>query len=816
MGSGALSDSYPLVTLEEGLVNAGFELNTEISDFYRSYRPERPSVTMFQQDWTLPEPAPSLYTEDLLDHAKSFSDTAMIVITRVGGECVDVPVDMNAITYTDNTTEYVDFPEGGHYLELSQSERNMVELVCQHFDNVIFVYNGANVFELGFVNEYPQIKSVIWFPGAGQNGFNALGTILSGVVNPSGRTPDTFVADLKKTPTANNFGNFTYDNMAEFKTGDHPFFPGEYYPTFVNYVEGIYVGYRYYETAAEEGFIDYDKEVVFPFGHGLSYTTFTQEIQNTHMEDGVISFDVTVTNTGERAGKDVVELYYTPPYTNGGIEKSSVNLLDFAKTDLLDPGASQTFNFSFNQEDMASFDTYGAGCYVLEKGTYTLSIRSNSHTVIDSFDYTVDETVTYDEDNKRSTDLMAAKRQFPEVEGNLTYLSRADHFANYDIATAAPTSLTMPEEQKAAFINNSNYDPSQFNNPDDVAPLTGQNNGMKLADLRGKDYDDPMWDKLMDQMTIEDMNTIIALAGYMTSPAASVGKVGTTDCDGPASINNNFTGVGSVGFPSGVMIASTWNEAMARAFGESIGEMADEMNVAGWYAPAMNNHRSAFAGRNFEYYSEDGVLAGKIAANAVIGAEEHGVYGYIKHFVLNDQETNRQSMLCTWCSEQALREVFMKPFEIAVKEGHAKAVMSAYNYLGTTWASGCNALLNTVLREEWGFVGFCLTDYFIGNGFMNSDQMIRNGNDAALVAYPMASNFVSDTQSATSLLAMRRAAKNQMYTVVNSRQYKEGGVHTGLYGWQKAVIGMDVVLGLCLIGLEALILRGYKKRKQAA
>ena len=816
VGSGALSDAYPIVSLLEGLQNAGIQVNQELVDFYTAFRDTRPEVGMFSQDWTLPEPTTDSYSQDLLSNAKSFSDTAMIVITRVGGECADVPINIASVTYEDNTSAYKDFGPDGHYLELSQSERNLVEMVCQNFNNVVFVYNGASTFELGFVNEFPQIKSVLWCPGPGQTGFNSLGSILTGAVNPSGKTTDTFVADLLATPTSNNFGDFTYDNMNEFETGDHPFFPGQYFPTFVNYVEGIYVGYRFYETAAEEGFIDYDQTVVYPFGHGLSYTTFSKSIENYTQSGGNISFDVRVTNTGSVAGKDVAEIYFTPPYYNGGIEKSSVNLLDFAKTELLEPGASTTLHFEFNEEDMASFDTYGEGCYVLEAGTYNISLRKNAHVVVDSVDYEVASNVVYNEGNPRSTDLIAATRQFADAEGNVTYLSRADHFANYAEATAAPASLTMPEDQKARFINNSNYDPTAFNDPNDPMPTQGKDNGMKLLDLRGKDYDDPMWEDLLDQMTIEDMNTVIALAGYMTSAAPSVGKVGTLDCDGPASINNNFTGVASVGFPSGVVVAATWNVELSKAFGKSIGKMADEMDVSGWYAPAMNNHRSAFAGRNFEYYSEDGVLAGKIAANAVIGAEEYGVYGYIKHFVLNDQETNRQSMLCTWCNEQALREVFMKPFEIAVKDGHAKAVMSAYNYIGTTWASGCNALLNTVLRGEWGYQGFCLTDYFIGNGFMNSDQMIRNGNDAALVAYPMASNFVTDTQSATSLLAMRQANKNLMYTVVNSRAYSDEAIHQGLHKWQIAAIVIDVILALILIALEVLVIRGYKKRRQNA
>lgn len=814
VGSGALSDSYPVVSLMQGLENAGLSLNSEISDFYTEYSAERPVVTMFEQDWTNLEPPVDTYSDTLISNAQDFSDTAMIVITRVGGECADVPTDMSAITYEDNSTEYEDYPDGGHYLELNQSEKNMVDMVCNNFENVIFVYNGASAFELGFVNDYEQIKSVLWCPGPGQTGFNALGKIVTGEVNPSAKTTDTFVSDLMATPTVNNFGNFTYDNMDEYMTGDHPFFPGEYYPTFVNYVEGIYVGYRYYETAAAEGFINYDEAVTYPFGYGLSYTSFTQEMTNVTTTEDTISFDVQVTNTGDTAGKDVVEVYYTPPYTNGGIEKASVNLLDFAKTDMLEPGESQTIPVSFNIEDMASFDTYGEGCYVLEAGTYNVSIRSDAHTEIDSLNYDLANEIVYNEENSRSTDAVAATTQFDYAEGNVEYLSRADHFANYEAATAAPASLTMPEDQKATFVNNSNYDASAFNNDSDEVPTLGADNGLALYDLRGKDYDDEQWEELLDQLTITDMNEMIAIAGYMTSPADSVGKVGTLDCDGPASINNNFTGVGSVGFPSGVMIAASWNTDIALAFGESIGVMADEMEVSGWYAPAMNTHRSAFAGRNFEYYSEDGVLAGKIAANAVIGAEESGVYGYIKHFVLNDQETNRQSMLCTWSNEQAIREVYMKPFEIAVKEGKAKAVMSAYNYIGTEWAAGSNELLNTVLRDEWGFQGFVLTDYFIGNGFMNSDQAIRNGNDACLVAYDAKTNYVADTESATSLQAMRQASKNIMYTVVNSRAYSDDAVNQGLRNWQIAAIVIDGVLLLGVIALEILIFRGYKKRKE--
>ena len=818
-GSGSLSDAYPTVSLLQGLEDAGFQLNTELSDFYTAYRADRPEVGMWAQDWTLPEPTAASYTEEMLDNAKAFSDTAMVVITRVGGEGADLPTDVSQVTYEDNSTEYKDFEAGGHYLQLSRTEKDMLDLVCKNFDNVVLVYNGANPMELGFVNEYSQIKSAIWCAGTGQSGFEALGEIVAGEINPSGKTVDTFVSDLTETPTWNNFGSFVYDNVDEYKyvaTNRHTGNEDTNLPTFVNYVEGIYVGYRFYETAADEGLIDYDKTVVYPFGYGLSYTSFTQEMGDLTEQDGTISFDVTVTNTGAVAGKDVVEVYYNPPYTNGGIEKASANLIAFDKTELLEPGASETVTISFSAEDMASYDEKGAGCYVLEAGDYEISIRSDSHNQIDSRIYTVADTVTYDEDNARSTDAQVAVNHFDYAEGEVTYLSRADGFANYAEATAAPENYSMSDEVKSVFINNGVYDPEKYNDASDEMPTTGAKNGMTLAELRGASYDDERWETLLDQLTISDMDTMIALGGYQTAAAASVDKASTVDCDGPASINNNFTGVGSVGFPSAVMIASTWNTDLALEFGESIGKMADEMDVSGWYAPAMNTHRSAFAGRNFEYYSEDGVLAGRIAANAVIGAEEYGVYAYIKHFALNDQETNRNVMLCTWANEQSIREIYLRPFEIAVKDGGAKAVMSSFNYVGAEWAGASSALCNTVLRDEWGFRGFVLTDYFGVYGYMNSDQAIRGGTDCMLVAYDTETNHVKDTSSATGVKAMRQACKNIMYTVVNSRAYAEENLNTGLPTWQIMAIAIDVVLGAAIIGLEVLTVKSYRKAAKKA
>lgn len=810
-GSGALSDAYPTVTLLEGLKNAGFELNTELSDFYTAYRADRPVVGMWAQDWTLPEPEASQYSDEMMENAKAFSDTAMVVITRVGGEGADLPTDVSKVTY-DAGHSYNDFEPGEHYLQLSKTEEDMVKLVCDNFDNVVVVYNGANAMELGWVKDYSQIKSVVWCAGTGQSGFNALGSILCGDVNPSGRTIDTFVYDLTQTPTWNNFGSFNYTNMDEFKANS---FGADTIPAFVNYVEGIYVGYKFYETAAAEGLIDYDKTVVYPFGRGLSYTTFTQTLNSVTEADGTITVDVTVTNTGSASGKEVVEVYYNPPYTNGGIEKASANLIGFAKTSELAPGASENVTVTFKAEDMASYDTYGKGCYVLEKGDYVISINADSHTVLDSKVYNVASDIVYDASNKRESDVEVADNKFDFAEGNVTYLSRADGFANYAEATAAPADFELPAQAKATFYNNSNWNPEDFNNADDVAPTTGAKNGLKLKDMVGVDYNDAQWDAFLDQLTVSDMDSLIALGGYQSAAVSSIGKVQAIDCDGPASINNNFTKQGSIGFPSAVMIAATWNTDLAHDFGTSIGKMADDMNVSGWYAPAMNIHRSAFAGRNFEYYSEDGVLSGAMAANAIMGSQEQGVYAFMKHFALNDQETNRTSMLCTWSTEQAIREIYLKPFEKCIKDADCHAVMSAFNYIGTTYAGSCPELLIDVLRGEWGFVGMVLTDYYGVYGYQDADRLIRNGGDFCLVNYDTETNHLTDTTSATALVSARQACKNILYTVANSRAYYEENLNPGMPGWEKLMIGVDVVLFAGLAAVELLVVKkGYAKRKE--
>lgn len=815
-GSGGINDLYDIVSLNQGLENAGFSINQELVDFYNNYGADNPEMSIQKQSWTLPEPPVDTYDDELIKSAKEYSDVAVVVLSRKAGEGHnDIPMDVKKAAYDNNSDEYDDFPEGEHYLQLSQTERDMVDMVCSNFDNVIVVYNGANQFELGFADEYPQIKSVVWCPGTGNVGFNALGKVFSGEVNPSGKTPDTFIYDMTTAPWWNNAEKTEYTNLADMAVeGMNAGTAQVYAPAFTNYVEGIYVGYKYYETAAQEGAIDYDKTVQYPFGYGLSYTEFEQKMGELEEKDGQISVDVEVTNTGDVAGKDVVEVYYKPPYTNGGIEKSSANLIEFAKTDLLQPGESQTVTVTFSIEDMASYDENNAKAYVLEKGDYVISINSDSHTVLDQKTYTADKDVVYKGENKRASDDTAATNVFEDAKGDITYLSRADHFANYEDATAAPASAELGEPYVSEYHLNSNFDKTTYLNDEDVMPTTGADNGLTLADMRDADYDDPRWEKLLDQLTVDEMANMIAMAGYQTAAMDSVGKVATLDFDGPAAINNNFTGVGSIGFPIEVVVASTWNKELAQAWGECMGKISQEMGAEGWYAPGMNTHRTAFGARNYEYFSEDGVLAGNMGAKAVEGARKYGVYSYIKHFALYE---GNAKMVSVWSNEQAIREIYLKPFEISVKQGGANAVMVSWSFLGDKWTGESSNLMNTVLRDEWGFRGMALTDFFRnnGHGFMNADAALANGVDAMLSTFNGEENNVANPEHPTSVLQMRNACKNVMYTVVSSWAYDGEHEETGMENWKKAGIGIDIVIALFMAGMEVLVIRGYKKRKNA-
>ncbi len=830
-GSGSV-DTSTAISLLQGLEDAGYELNTEISDFYVNYRSDRPQVEMNGQDWTIPEPTIAEYEEaGIFESAKEFSDTAVIVIARTGGENADLPTSItdeatfsnegtgwNAVSGVTYTTNEDDIDPSKSYLELSNRETAMVERVTSEFDNVIVVINSANAMELGWLDEYDSINGAIWCAGPGQTGFEALGEIMNGTVNPSGHLVDTYVYDLLSIPAINYVADLRYDNMNEVVNASPD---GWLYASFNNYVEGIYVGYKYYETAAAEGTIDYDAVVQYPFGYGLSYTTFDQQITDLTDDGTTITLSVEVTNTGDVAGKDAVEIYFTPPYTNGGIEKAEVNLIQFGKTGTIEPGESETVEISFAKEDMASYDYSGikaeGGAYVLEAGEYVISARSDSHTVFDQETVTVDADVIYNDENDgaRESDEVTATNLFDFAEGDVTYLSRADHFANYAEATAAPESYTLADEYVEVFYAQTTFDASEWDDPDAEMPTTGADNGLTIQDMVGLDYDDEQWDLLLDQLTVDEMNTLIGTGGYAIAKVDSIGLPAYIEVDGPASLKNNFTGQSGTAFPSATMIAATWSKELATERGEMMGRQAFEMNVVGWYGPAMNIHRTAFSGRNFEYYSEDGVMSGYMGASEILGASEYGVQTYMKHFALNDSETNRKKMLATWTNEQALREIYLKPFEISTKVGETTAVMTAFNYIGTMWAGCCSELLQDVLRGEWGFEGVTVTDWFNGStdGNMLADSAVRAGGDKMLSSQGDAKAFVSDTDNPAAVQAMRTACHNILYSVANSNAMDERNFSTP--GWIKTVYTIEGILGLLLALYEVTIILRFRKARKA-
>lgn len=821
-GSGSGSTTAENRTsLIQGLENAGFEVNKTIEEFYTDYRAERPVIGFTDEDFTVPEPTMDEYNEaGIFENAKEFSDTALIVISRASGEGGDLPMSLseenNYLTAEQGnpivfSAQQDDLDPEKSYLELSNREIAMVEEVTANFDNVIVVVNSAAAMELGWLDEYDNIKAALWCPSPGETGFNALGKILNGEVNPSGHLVDTYVYDLLSTPIINNFGSFTYEDYADV-TGSE-----ENQAVFVNYNEGIYVGYKFYETAAAEGLIDYESTVQYPFGYGLSYTEFEAEIGEVRDDGNTISMDINVSNTGDTAGKYVAEIFYNPPYTNGGIEKATANLVEFAKTDIIEPGASETVTIEFNYEDMASYDSECIksenGAYVLEAGDYQINLCSDSHTVIDTYMANVPSDIIYDDENagKRSTDSVTATNQFPESKGNVTYLSRADHFANYEEATAGPTDFVMTDEIKENFASVINYDASEYDDPDVQMPVTGADNGLTIQDMEGLAYDDEQWEAFLDQLTVDDLKNLIADGTYHVVETDSINLPYITDTDGPSGINSFFTGKMGTGFPAPLLLAATWSVQLAEEMGDCIGQELDDYGFTGWYGPGMNIHRSAFSGRNFEYYSEDGLLSGKIAASEVAAAREHGIITYIKHFALNDSETHRAKGICTWSTEQAIREVYLKPFELAVKEGGSNGVMNSKNGIGSEWAGASQELLTNVLRGEWGFEGCVMTDALdtVSTYYQNPDEALRAGTDKMMPA-SMDGEYWDD-ESAGTITALRNAAHNYLYALANSNAMD---VPTGSPTWVIVLGTVDAVIILLLVIWEVIAIRRFISQKK--
>lgn len=787
-GSGA-SDETDNITLQEGLKQAGFDVNEDLTKFYEDHKTKKKGQNVFNLkggDYNINEPATSEYSDKLISDAKKFSDTALVVFSRNGGEGGDLPMDMASYTGGD---------AGKHYLELQSCEQEMLSMVEKNFKHVIVLVNSSNAMELGFLED-KNVDAALWVGGPGSTGCVAVGEVLSGAINPSGRLVDTYAYDLTTAPAYYNAGDFTYTSNGE-NTSEH----------YVEYVEGIYVGYRYYETRYVDnatGKCDedaYGKVVQYPFGYGLSYTSFEQKITHHEVKDGKINIEIEVKNTGKVAGKDVAQVYVTAPYTNGGIEKSFVELEGFAKTGMLEPGKTEKVTVSFDVEDMAAYDYAEQGCYVLDKGTYEIKLMNNAHDVLDSFTYDVEDTIVYNEDNARSSDKTAAVNTFDFVAGDVNYVSRSDWEGTL------PTERVEKKEATAEILDQLNLDhiSKLYVNPSNEGDkiTTGADNGLTLSDMAGVPYDDEKWDKLLDELSVDEMAKLMGYGGFSTVEIASIDKVATIDIDGPAGLNALTSDISGVQFPSEAVIGSTYNVELVDEMGQTYAQEANAHGVVGLYAPGVNIHRTPFSGRNFEYYSEDPVLNGKLGAAMTRGCNSMGVYCYPKHFALNDQETNR-SGVCVWSNEQAMREIYLKAFEIVVKEGNNHGLMSSYNRIGMVWSGGCKELLTNVLRGEWGFEGAVATDYANAK-LLNADQALMAGGDLMLST---TGATLSDkvTGSIEGQQKLRQASKNVLYMVVNSRAYTNP-VEMGFPYWILAQVALNIVLMLLVV------LRIFKKKK---
>jgi beta-glucosidase len=851
----------------------------------------------------------------------------LVFLGRASGEGGD----LYTLPYDDGTP---------HQLALTQTERDMIAFAKENCTGgVVIVLNSCNVMEIGELADDDGINAIIQMCTPGAMGFKSLGKILNGTVTPSGRTVDTFMADLTLSPTYVNFnngtGNTVYENaqytrniwLAQWKGG------ADFLAPFREYEEGVYMGYRWYETAAELGYFtssnlpegvsdpyyNRDNGVIYPFGYGLSYTTFQQTITAYRDTGDTVEIEVTVTNTGSTySGKDVVQIYYGAPYTDfdveNSIEKPSANLIAFGKTKLLEPGASDTVTLSFLKEDMASYcythdngnDT--TGCYVLEQGDYTITLRSNSHEVIETKTTNIPETIWYDGSDLnhiRQSELLAQSQL--DDEGNSTGIpaaAEADDEAQYVAATnefehanlymtdptvgndvtiltrndwdntqpSAPTDVTRQASDTVKEWLDYSYNTVDLGNgawdadtdtemgnmegskvyvPEDEMPASNQDNGLTLSDMRGLSYYDAKWDSLLDQIDYSSDEITLALFanGYASGKLSSVGKMATSEHDGPQGLalndNDGNSWVSCCSFPAATTVAQTFNTELAYAMGSAVGEENHWIDGGGWYAPAVNLHWSSFSGRNYEYYSEDPLISGKMAASLISGAGDKGTYCALKHFAMVDQEEQRWWIPSVWATEQTIRELYLKAFEIAVKEATktikytsddqgtvSTKVMRACDCMMSSGWSGIGGLFTAydynlmtgVLRNEWGFQGFVITDYDQGNA-PNDDiavnRMVRAGVAQHMLDMTLSPGSYTELDTATGVTALRKAIKDTLYTMANSAQTNGAvpgaEVYYQMSPWRVAVVALDVVVALLiLLGVVSMIRRGLDEKKNPA
>lgn len=694
-----------------------------------------PSVKGFLASATPEMPVDNISDKVLKDSAE-FSNTAVYVISRVGTETKDLK------------------PED---LRLNDDERATLQKLDANFDRIVLLVNTTNAMELGFVEEFNHIDAVLWIGAPGEVGMHSVAKALTGEVNPSGKLTDTYAYNIESNPAVSNTGDFNYIR----KDGT----PTDRY--FAKYKEDIYMGYRYYETFVADS--DYSKIVQYPFGYGLSYTNFDWDVVHKVINDNTVTLKVRVTNTGTVAGKDVVQLYYGAPYTPGGIEKSATVLGDYTKTKLLQPGESQDVTVAFAVDSMASYDAKNAKAWVLDTGQYDIRLARDVRTSVASFTHTVAERKVINTDVFTGAEVT---NRFDHAAGNeTTFLTRA----NPDV-----TKPVAPSDDEKV-LPDGLLDKDYKHVVSGVAePITGAKNDLNLKDLKGLDYDDPKWQLFLDQFSDKELVEIAGNGGYWSAANKRLGVPKTTMYDGPASVRNFLQAWASVAYPVPVVMSATWNEDLIEEIGRSMGAEARSFNVDAVYAPSINLHRSPLGGRNFEYPSEDPLVAGNLGAAFTRGLQSQKVIAVMKHYAANDQETNRAAMgLYTWMTEQSLRELYLKPFEITVKQGRVHGVMTAFNRIGYVWAGGDKSLNTDVLRDEWGFRGFVVTDAGIAGQGEHFDalQAVESGNDlmlAFLIDLPNDNAFEKQLKAylkedrAGTLVALRNSAHNICYYVLQT------------------------------------------------
>ncbi|MCM3478117.1 glycoside hydrolase family 3 protein [Caldibacillus thermoamylovorans] len=832
IGSGSV-DSEAAPNLYNILTDSGFKVNKTLWDFYKtgdgsSYRKEVPDLEG-KGSFAVNEVPKNVYTNEVISSLKDYNDAAIVVIGRSGGESSDLP-----------TSE---LSTGSKYLQIDNNEKDMLKLASENFDKVIVLINSSNPMELGFLEEY-DVDAAIWVGALGNTGAYAIGEVLNGDVNPSGHLVDTYAYDSFSAPAMENFGSYNINN-SEVMMGAN----------YMVYAENIYVGYRYYETRYEDVVLgnedtvnyDYTKQVQFPFGYGLSYTNFDWSDYSVTEKDGNYEVSVKVTNNGSVAGKDVVQIYMQSPYTDydkeNKIEKASVELVGFAKTSEIEPGKSETVTIEVDKEEMKAYDANGYGTYIVDAGDYYFAAGENAHDALnnilaakgkstaDGMDYdgnadfahkvTVDklDSTTYAVSSVTENEItnQFEKADIKYYDPDFEYLTRQDWTGTWP-STYADGSMTATDE----FLKD--LEISYNEDSDAKMPVTGKINDkygkLNAAMFIGRDYDDELWDVLLDQLTIEEMTELIRMGGYATVPIESINLPGTLDLDGPAGISNTLVGGDKEGmaYPAQVIMASTWNVELVEDMGELVGEESIHLGVTGWYAPGLNTHRLPYGGRNYEYFSEDGFLAGKMGASEVKGVQSKGAIVYMKHYALNDQETNRYGG-SMFANEQSIRELYLIPFEKTVREGNAHGVMASMNRIGARWTGGHAGLMTETLRNEWGFEGMAITDQASFSVFLYED--ILEGMEAGTNLWLNTdSNLwkISDEQlTPTVVNNIRESTHNILYSIINSNAMN--GISTSSKiveitpAWQYWLIAANIVVALIALSIIGIVTRRLLKQK---